>query len=311
MASVLSIPYFHDEAKAVEKLESLVWPNGPVCPHCGEKNRIGRLNGKSTRIGTRKCYACRKKFTVTVGTVFEDSHVPAHQWLQVVHLMCSSKKGMSSHQLMRIMQVQYKTAWFMTHRIRAAMAETHVVGGPKLGGSGMTIEADETYIGGKAANRAYGPIPPKHAVASLVERGGRVRSFHVTNVTSNNLYPIVARHTHSDSRFMTDDTSVYSAIGRTFKGGYETVNHSAKEYVRDDAYTNTAEGYFSILKRGIYGVYQHVSEAHLHRYLAEFDFRYSYRIKTGYDDMARFDRALAGIVGKRLTYRSVGGSWTA
>jgi hypothetical protein len=155
-----------------------------------------------------------------------------------------------------------------------------VPGGPKLGGAGMTIEADETYVGGKAANRAYGPIPPKQAVASLVERGGRVRSFHVPNVTSNNLYPIVARHTHADSRFMTDDTSVYSAIGCTFKGGYETVNHSAKEYVRDNAYTNTAEGYFSILKRGIYGIHQHVSEAHLHRYLAEFDFRYSYRIRT-------------------------------
>jgi hypothetical protein len=217
--------------------------------------------------------------------------------------MTSSKKGISSHQMMRLLDVTYKTAWFMTHRIRKAMAERHIAGGPKLGGSGMTIESDETYIGGKAANRAYGPIPPKHAVASLVERGGRVRSFHVPNVTANNLYPVVACHTHADSRFMTDDMSVYSAIGRTFKGGYETVNHSAKEYARDDAYTNTAEGYFSILKRGIYGVYQHVSEARLHWYLAEFDFRYSYRVKTGFDDMARFDRALAGIVGKRLTYR--------
>jgi transposase-like protein len=309
--SVLSDPIFHDEATAIAKLEGIIWPSGPVCPHCGEGNRTGKLNGKSTKIGTRKCYACRKKFTCTVGTVFEDSHIPVHQWLQVVYLMCSSKKGISSHQIMRTMDVQYKTAWFMTHRIREAMSEPYVAGGPKLGGSGKTIEADETYIGGKAHNRAYGPIPPKHAVASLVERGGKVRSFHVPNVTANNLYPIVARHTHADSRFMTDDTSVYSAIGRTFKGGYETVNHSAKEYVRDDAYTNTAEGYFSILKRGIYGIYQHVSEAHLNRYLAEFDFRYSYRVKTGYDDMARFDRALAGIVGKRLTYRTVGRGWTA
>lgn len=307
--SIFSAPYFHDEAAAHAVLEEIVWKSGPVCPKCGGLDRITTVRGG--RIGLYRCGPCKRQFTVKVGTVFESSHVPLNQWLQVVYMMVSSKKGISSHQVMRTLDVQYKTAWFMTHRIRAAMAETHSFGGPKLGGSGMTIEADETYIGGKAANRAYGPIPPKHAVASLVERNGRVRSFHVPNVTANNLYPIVARHTHTDSRFMTDDTSVYSAIGRTFKGVYETVNHSAKEYVRDDAYTNTAEGYFSILKRGIYGVYQHVSEAHLKRYLAEFDFRYSYRIKTGFDDNARFKRALAGIVGKRLTYRTVGGSRAA
>lgn len=303
MPSILDKPYFRDETEAYAKLESIIWPNGPVCVHCGETNRIGLLKGSATRPGVYKCYACRKQFRATVGTVFEASHIALRHWLQAVYLMISSKKGVSSNQLHRATGVTLKSAWFMSHRIREAMREPHIAGGPKLGGSGMTIEADETYIGGKAANRAYGPIPPKHAVASLVERGGRVRSFHVPNVTANNLYPIVARHTHADSRFMTDDTSVYSAIGRTFKGGYETVNHSAKEYVRDDAYTNTAEGYFSILKRGIYGVYQHVSETHLNRYLAEFDFRYSYRVKTGFDDMARFDRALAGIVGKRLTYR--------
>jgi transposase-like protein len=202
--SVLSIPYFHDETKAVEKLENLVWPNGPICVHCGEANRIGRLKGKSTKIGTLKCYACRKKFTVTVGTVFEDSHIPVHQWLQVVHLMCSSKKGISSHQIMRIMEVQYKTAWFMTHRIREAMKELPGPHAVKLGGGGSTIEGDETFVGGKAANRAYGPVPPKQAVASLVERGGRVRSFHVPEVTAKNLYPIIARHAHVDSRFMTD-----------------------------------------------------------------------------------------------------------
>lgn len=305
--SVLSAPHFHDEALAIEKLESLVWPNGPVCPKCGETNRIGRLNGKSTKIGTCKCYACRKKFSVTVGTVFEDSHIPVHQWLQVVHLMCSSKKGISSHQLMRIMEVQYKTAWFMSHRIREAMKEAPWPQSGDLGGGGWTIEGDETYIGGKAHNRAYGPIPPKQAVVSLVERGGRVRSFHVPNVTANNLAVIVARHTHEDSRFMTDESNIYLGMSHWF-ASHETVNHSAKEYVRGDVFTNTAEGYFSILKRGIYGVYQHVSEAHLNRYLAEFDFRYSYRIKTGYDDIARFDKALKGIVGKRLTYRSTGGT---
>ncbi len=311
MASVLDRPYFRDETAAYAKVESIIWPNGPVCVHCGEVNRIGLLKGKATRPGVYKCYACRKQFRATVGTIFESSHIPLHAWLQAVYLMVSSKKGVSSNQLHRTMGITLKSAWFMSHRIREAMRETHGVGSPKLGGEGMTIEADETYVGGKAANRAYGPIPPKQAVTALVERGGKVRSFHVPNVTSNNLYPIVARHTHMDSGFMTDDTSVYSAIGKTFKGGYETVNHSAKEYVRQDAYTNTVEGYFSILKRGVYGIYQHVSEAHLQRYLAEFDFRYSYRIKTGYDDTARMDKALAGIVGKRLTYRSVGGAWTA
>jgi hypothetical protein len=223
-------------------------------------------------------------------------------WLQAVHLMCSSKKGISRHQIMRTLEVTYKTAWSMTHRIREAMRDATL---PMMGGPGETIEADETYIGGKAENRAFGPIPPKQSVMSLVQRGGCVRSFHVPNVTAPNLYPIIAKHTHEDSRFMTDEAFVYSSIGRTF-AGHETVNHKAKEYVRDEAYTNSLEGYFSILKRGIYGVYQHVSEAHLHRYLAEFDFRYSHRIKTGYNDAARMDRALAGIVGKRLTYRTVG-----
>jgi transposase-like protein len=307
--SILSAPYFHDEAAAHAMLEEIVWQHGPACPKCGGLDRITTVRGG--RVGLYRCGPCKRQFTVKVGTVFESSHVPLNQWLQVVYMMVSSKKGASSHQVMRTLDVQYKTAWFMTHRIRHAMSELYVGGSPKLGGSGMTVEADETYIGGKAANRAYGPIPPKQAVASLVERGGRLRSFHVPHVTANNLYPIVARHTHADSRFMTDDTSVYTAIGRTFKGGYETVNHSAKEYVRDEAYTNTAEGYFSILKRGIYGIYQHVSDAHLHRYLAEFDFRYSYRIKTGFDDLDRMRKALAGIVGKRLTYRPITGGEAA
>jgi transposase-like protein len=311
MKSILSEPHFHNEEAAFAYVEAKLWPAGPVCHHCGGMNRVGKLKGKTTRPGLYKCYSCRKPFTVRMGTVFESSHAPMRIWLQTIYMMCASKKGISTQQLHRTFGGSMKTAWFLGHRVREAMREPHSYGGPKLGGSGMTIEADETYVGGKAHNRAYGPIPPKQAVASLVERGGRVRSFHVPNVTANNLYPIVARHTHADSRFMTDDTSVYTAIGRTFKGGYETVNHSAKEYVRDDAYTNTAEGYFSILKRGVYGIYQHVSEAHLNRYLAEFDFRYSYRIKTGFDDTARFDRALMGVVGKRLTYRTVGGCWTA
>jgi transposase-like protein len=306
MPSVLDKPYFQNEAEAYAKLESIVWPNGPVCVHCGEGARIGLLKGKATRPGIYKCYACRKQFRVTVDTVFEASHIPLRDWLKTVYLVVSSKKGVSSNQLHRTMGITLKSAWFMSHRIREAMNEPGWREAGKLGGEGQTVEADETWIGGKAANRAYGPIPPKHAVAALVERGGRLRMFHVPNVTANNLAPLIARHAHQDSRFMTDESNVYSHAGTWFKS-HDTVNHSIKEYVRDEAYTNTIEGCFSILKRGIYGVYQHVSEAHLKRYLAEFSFRYSYRIKTGFDDMARFERALAGIVGKRLTYRPVGG----
>jgi transposase-like protein len=302
--SSLSAPYFHDEALAHEELERRLWPTGPVCPKCGGQDRITVTRG--ARVGLYRCGPCKRQFTVKVGTVFESSHVPLNVWLQAVHLMCSSKKGISSHQIMRTLEVTYKTAWFMTHRIREAMRDVTL---PVMGGPGETIGADETYIGGKAENRAFGTIPPKQSVMSLVQRGGGVRSFHVPNVTAANLYPIIAKHTHEDSRFMTDEAFVYSSIGRTF-AGHETVNHKAKEYVRDEAYTNSVEGYFSILKRGIYGVYQHVSEAHLHRYLAEFDFRYSHRIKTGYNDAARMDRAPAGIVGKRLTYRTVGGRRT-
>lgn len=305
MASVLDKPYFRDEAEAYAKLESIVWPNGPVCVHCGETVRIGLLRGKATRPGIYKCYACRKQFRVTVNTVFEASHIALRHWLQATYLIVSSKKGLSSNQLHRSMGITLKSAWFMSHRIREAMKEPEWREAGPLGGSGMTVEADETWVGGKAANRAFGPIPPKHAVAALVERGGRLRMFHVPHVTANNLAPIIARHAHPDSQFMTDESNVYSHAGTWFKD-HQTVNHSIKEYVRDEAYTNTVEGCFSILKRGIYGVYQHVSEAHLKRYLAEFSFRYSYRIKTGFDDMARFERALAGIVGKRLMYRGSG-----
>jgi transposase-like protein len=307
MPSILDKPFFRDEAAAYAKVESIVWPNGPVCVHCGETNRIGLLKGKATRPGIYKCYACRKQFRVTVGTVFEASHVPLHQWLQAVYLMVSSKKGVSSNQIHRTMDVTLKTAWFMTHRIREAMKPTDT---GRLGGGGMTVEADETYMGGKSENRAYEAPKPKQIVMSLVERGGRVRSFHVPNVTANNLRPIIGRHVHADSRFQSDESHIYTHIGWNFEH-HGVVNHGKKEYVRGDDYTNTAEGYFSILKRGVYGVYQHVSEAHLHRYLAEFDFRYSYRVKTGYDDMGRFDRALAGIVGRRLTYRTVGAAGTA
>ncbi len=311
MQSVLSRPEVQNEEAAFAYVEARLWPDGPICPKCGVIGKAGRLQGKSNRPGLWKCYACRKPFTVRMGTVFESSHTPMHIWLQIMYVMCSSKKGFPTRQIQRMLNCSMKTAWFLGHRVREAMKETTAIFPDKMGGGGATIEADETFVGGKAKNRAYAPVPEKMAVAALVERDGRVRSFHVPNVTANNLYPIIARHTHADSRFMTDESDVYSAIGRTFKGGHLTVNHSEKEYVRDDTYTNTLEGYFSILKRGVYGVYFHVSEAHLHRYLSEFDFRYSNRIKLGVDDRKRTDLAIIGAKGKRLTYRTVGGSRAA
>lgn len=298
--SVFDKPQFHDEAAAFAKLESILWPNGPVCPHCGGVNHSGKLGGKATRIGVWKCYDCRKQFTVKVGTVFEQSHVALHIWFQCAFLMCSSKKGISSHQLHRTLGVGLKTAWFMSHRLREAMREGKLPGG--FGGEGKFVEADETYVGGKAKNRAFKDPPRKEAVMSLVERGGRVRSHHVPEVTAKTLRPILVDAIAKDTHFRTDESPVYYKIGEGF-ASHQTVNHSISEYVRGDAHTNTVEGYFSIFKRGIYGVYHHVSAGHLKRYLAEFDFRYNERIALGVDDHERTRKALAGIVGKRLYYR--------
>ena len=303
--SVLDQPFFRDEAAAYAKLESIIWPNGPVCVHCGCFERVKRMGGKATRPGLYKCYDCRQQFRATVKTVFEASHVPLHIWMQALFLMVSSKKGVSTHQLHRTLGLTVKSAWFVGHRLREAMKREPDMFTPPLGGEGKTLETDETFVGPKAGNRAYKPVAEKQSVMALVERDGAVRSFHVPNVTAATLHPIIARHAHKDSRFMSDESTVSMSVGWNFKE-HGSVMHSAKEYVRGDVHTNTVEGYFSILKRGVYGVYQHVSEAHLQRYLCEFDFRYSYRVKTGYDDMARMDKALAGIVGRRLTYRSVG-----
>ncbi len=306
MQSELSAPRLQDETAAFAYVEAKLWPDGPVCRHCGTIGQAGRLTGKSSRPGLWKCYACRKPFTVRMGTIFESSHVPLHIWLQVIYLMNSSKKGFSTRQIQRTIGGSMKTAWFLGHRVRECMKEIHGMFPGPLGGAGQTVEADETYIGRKPGTKVGRGFAHKNAVLSLVQRGGKVRSFHVPSVTASTLAPIIARHAHEDSRFMTDELRTYIQVGKTF-AYHGSVNHGAKEYVRGDDYTNTVEGYFSILKRGIYGVYQHVSEAHLHRYLAEFDFRYSYRIKTGYDDLARADRALVGAKGKRLTYRTVGG----
>lgn len=305
MKSVLSEPHFHNEAAAFAYVEAKLWPNGPVCYHCGGMTRIGKLNGKTTRPGLYKCYACRKPFTVRMGTVFEASHAPMRVWLQVIYMICSSKKGISTQQLHRTLGGSMTTAWFLGHRVREAMKVLDLDTEP-MGGEGFTVEADETYIGRKSTSSAFRPPGKKQAVFSLVERGGAVRSFHVPNVTAANLRPIIVKHAHADSRFQTDESSIYGVVG-TLYAYHGVTNHSAKEYVRDDDYTNTAEGYFSILKRGIYGVYQHVSEVHLKRYLAEFDFRYSNRAKIGVDDVARTDLAIAGAKGKRLTYRTVRG----
>jgi transposase-like protein len=307
---LLSARHFQNEAAAFAYVEARLWPGGPCCYHCGEQKRVGKLQGKSTRPGLYKCYRCRKPFTVRMGTIFESSHLPLHLWLQIIHLMCASKKGISTHQIQRMLRCSMKTAWFLGHRIREAMRETRDLFTPPMGGLGKTVEADETYIGRKAESRAYEAPAPKQAVVALVERGGMVRSFHVPNVTAQMLHPILARHAHRDSRFMSDESRIYTGIGWNF-ASHHTVVHSEKEYVRGDVYTNTVENYFSILKRGIYGVYQHVSEAHLKRYLSEFDFRYSTRIKLGIDDVKRADLALQGAVGKRLTYQTTRSQWRA
>jgi transposase-like protein len=302
MQPALSVTHFHNEEAAYEFVEARLWPDGPTCPHCGAtKEHAGRLRGKTNRPGLYKCYACRKPFTVKIGTVFESSHVPMRVWLQAIYLFCSSKKGISTRQLQRTFQCGLKTAWFLGHRVREAMTELNLLDSSPLGGANQVVEADETYVGGKARNRKI-VIPPKAPVLSLVERDGRVRSFHVQDVTAQTLKPIIVSHINKATYLMTDDAPVYTAIGNHF-GGHGTVNHSAQEYVRAAFWhTNTVENFFSIFKRGIYGCYFHVSQQHLHRYAAEFDFRHNNRIALGIDDLARADRVLLGAKGKRLTY---------
>jgi transposase-like protein len=294
---------FHDEDTARRHFEAIRWPEGPVCPHCGSVGNATELRGKSTRPGVYKCKDCRKPFTAMIGTLYERSHIPLHKWLMATHLLCASKKGMSAHQLWRQLGFgSYRTAWFMAHRIREGMREAHLP--EPMGGKGKFVEADETYVGGRSKNRAYKDPPPKEAVMSLVEREGRVRSFHLrtAKVTADTVKPIIAEVLSMESHLRTDESGIYWKVGEGFSS-HRTVNHSANEYVRGDAHTNTVEGYFSILKRGIYGVYQHVSQEHLKRYLCEFDFRYNYRIALGVDDAARAMLAVKGIAGKRLTYR--------
>ena len=300
----LTDPIFTDETKAREHFEAIRWPNGPYCPHCGETERVYRLSGKSHRPGVLFCNSCEKPFTVTVGTVMERSHVPLTKWALAFGLMCSSKKGVSAHQLHRTLAVTYKTAWFMAHRIREAMRPLAAAeGGGALGGANKVVEVDETYVGGKARNRKD-HIPLKEAVVALVERDGRVRSRHVANVDGANLRPILKEEIDKASYIMTDESPVYPGATADF-GGHGTVNQSIEEYVRGSFWhTNTVESYFSILKRGVIGTYHHVSAEHLKRYLGEFDFRHNERIALGVDDSERTAKAIKGASGKRLTYRT-------
>lgn len=291
-------PRFQNADKAREYLESVRWPKGAICPHCGSIEKHYPLRGKSQRPGLYRCLDCLEQFTVTVGTVFERSHIPLHKWVMLTELMCSSKKGISSHQIHRMLGVTYKTAWFMAHRIREAMKPN---GSGKLGGGGI-IEADETYIWrkpGSVKRRGHGH---KEAIFSLVEREGKVRSFHVPDVTADTLKAKLKQNVAKSARLMTDEAKQYIAPGKTFLD-HQSVNHSAGEYVRGDTHTNTVEGFFSIFKRGMYGVFQHVSSHHLHRYTTEFDFKYNHREKLGFTDADRAVAALKGIGGKRLMYR--------
>jgi transposase-like protein len=303
MSSVLNASHFHNEVAAYRFVEARVWPEGPVCPHCGGVEKIGKLEGKSTRPGVYKCYQCRKPFTVKVGTVFESSHVKLHLWLQAMFLMASSKKGVSSNQLHRTLGVTLKTAWFMSHRLRLAMQK---VGLEPMGGAGETVEVDETFIGKmEGVEKSRGPWH-KNVVLTLVQRGGEARSFHVASTRRYDIEGIVRANVHRDTALMTDEANHYKVVGNHF-ASHDSVLHKNEEYVRYEGSklvtTNTVEGFYSIFKRGMKGVYQHCGERHLHRYLAEFDFRYSNRVAMGVNDLARTDRLVAGIVGKRLTYR--------
>jgi transposase-like protein len=277
--SLLSAPHFHDEAAAFERVEKVIWPNGPVCFHCGCVGRISTVKPnpeKRVRYGLKRCGDCKKQFTVRMGTIFEESKLPLHIWLQAIHLMCAGKKGVSSHQLHRVLDITYKTAWFLSHRIREAMRDGALA---PFGQGGGDVEVDETYT-------------------------GRVRSIVMDNINSKTVGEIVASNMATEARLLTDGAPYYIRVGKTF-ADHKTVNHGAEDYVSKTdptVHTNTVEGFYSIFKRGMKGVYQHCSKKHLHRSMAEFDFRYSNRIAVGVDDSARAELALKGVVGKRLTY---------
>lgn len=300
-------PQFQNEDAARKHLEAIRWPDGPFCPHCGSFNakRLPPVRGRKTkahpegalRKGVVQCRECDQQYSVTVGTVFESSKVPLHKWLYATYLLTTSKKGISAHQIHRMLDVTYKTAWFMAHRIRAAMDQPS---GPLGGDPEKIIEADETWIGGVTGNRLSKKVAPKKIMFTLVERGGHARSFHVANIHANTLRPLLFENADRLSSLMTDESTSYRGAGEHY-WQHQTVNHRSQEYGRDGGWhTNTVENFFSIFKRGIIGVYHQVSQAHLGRYAVEFDFRYNHRTVS---DSERADAALAGIFGKRLTYR--------
>jgi transposase-like protein len=314
MTANLQNPTFTDEDKARAALEAMRWPEGPVCPHCGSVKGIAKAQGKAVRPGLYYCNACNEQFTVTVGTIMERSHVPIAKWWLAMHLMGSSKKGMSAHQMHRMLGVTYKTAWFMCHRIREAMRTGNI---EPLGGKGKVVEADETYFGSipeakqpkfKTSGKPFSKRQParaahnKQTVIALVERGGSVRSFSVPGAYLDQVIGIVRDNIDRESRLHTDESKLYHRVGKEF-AAHETVNHTNKEYARGDVTTNTVEGYFSVFKRGMRGTYQHCAEKHLHRYLAEFDFRHNNRAALDVDDVTRVAKIAKGIEGKRLTYR--------
>lgn len=309
--SVLSAKHFHDEKAAYKYVEKHIWADGRSCPHCGVVDRSGELKGKSTRIGVYKCYECRKPFTVKVGTIFESSHIKLHIWLQAIFLISSSKKGVSANQLHRVLGITLKSAWFLSHRIREAMRDGSM---SPMGGSGI-IEADETYYGNKkekatvrTSGEAFGTTggfkrANKRAIVSLVERGGKVRSFHVDRADKVTVAQIVTENVAKEAVLFTDESRLYLGAD-AHVSSHERVHHASGEYVRGTVHTNTIEGYFSIFKRGMKGVYQHCDEKHLHRYLSEFDFRYNNRVGLGYNDEDRSKALLKGVAGKRLTYET-------
>ena len=302
--SNLSAPHFHNEEAAYAYVEARIWPQGPVCPHCGGVERIGKMGGKSTRVGAYKCYQCRKPFTVKIGTIFEDSKVPMRLWLQAMYLIAGSKKGISSNQLHRILGVTLKTAWFMSHRIREAMRSDDMT---PFGGNGGAVEVDETFIGqlkGVPKRRAF---HHKMKVLALIDRDSRqARTMVIDGVGAETLMPIVLANVAREARIMTDEHSGYRSAKDHF-AAHGTTSHGRGQYVDLEdrsVHSNTVEGYFSIFKRGMKGVYQHCGEQHLHRYLAEFEFRYNNRVALGCNDTDRADALLNGIVGKRLTYET-------
>ena len=317
--SALNQPHFQDPDKAREYLESIQWPNGPVCPHCGVIGGHYALQGKAHRQGLWKCKDCREQFTITVGTGFERSKIKLNVWLQAVFFLCSSKKGMSSHQLHRTLGVTYKTAWFMTHRIREAFRDAKPTA---LGGGGSAVEVDETYYGGiKGRQRKFrkgGKLPRgggghhQHKIVALVDRQGQTRAFHIASIDAQNLKPILMANIAKDTKVYTDAAGHYRKMRLSDRfTEHQTVNHSIGEYARGNVHSNTVESYFSLLKRGLYGTYHHVSEAHLQRYCTEFSFRFSNRKSLGVDDNDRTIKALRQIRGKRLTYRRTDGQQAA